>query len=104
MRDSTLDGPGLSAPTRPSARPIGREVRALVWSARHPGFVLFPAVLIYGLHAWGWQGIAPILVGLILTVIVWGRVHPRSFDRFAAPRLRTTWRRWTAYRGRRWVR
>jgi S-DNA-T family DNA segregation ATPase FtsK/SpoIIIE len=34
----------------------------------------------------------------------WWRGHPASFDRFAAPRLRSGWRRWTVYRGRRWQR
>jgi S-DNA-T family DNA segregation ATPase FtsK/SpoIIIE len=39
---------------------------------------------------------------VVAGVLVWWRAHPASFDRWAAPRIRSTWRRWTAYRGRRW--
>ena len=34
---------------------------------------------------------------------MWARLHPPSFDRWAAPWLRRYWRRWTVYRGRRWA-
>ncbi|WP_337826562.1 FtsK/SpoIIIE domain-containing protein [Pseudonocardia sp. UM4_GMWB1] len=43
------------------------------------------------------------LGGLVVGALVWGRAHPGSFDRFAAPALRATWRRWTVYRGHRWA-
>ncbi|GAA1287686.1 cell division protein FtsK [Pseudonocardia aurantiaca] len=36
-------------------------------------------------------------------MVVWGRLHPPTFDRLAAPTLRAAWRRWTTYRGRRWA-
>ena len=36
-------------------------------------------------------------------LVVWARLHPPTFDRWAAPWLRRYWRRWTVYRGRRWA-
>ncbi|MEU6701768.1 hypothetical protein [Pseudonocardia sp. NPDC046786] len=55
-----------------------------------------------------WRALGPLGAGLTVAaavgaVLVWWRVHPATFDRFAAPRLRSTWRRWTVYRGRRWA-
>src|SRR5687767_6131845 len=35
--------------------------------------------------------------------LVWWRAHPPTYDRFAAPRVRSVWRRWTTYGGRHWV-
>ena len=39
----------------------------------------------------------------VVLLLVWWRAHPASFDRWAAPRIRSAWRRWTVYRGRRWA-
>ncbi|MFP5022526.1 FtsK/SpoIIIE domain-containing protein [Pseudonocardia phyllosphaerae] len=90
-------------PSRP-ARPAGREVQALAWLAQHPGFVIGP-LLGLGLT----MTLGPIITGAVFTALVfgvaaWGRAHPASFDRYAAPRLRASWRRWTIYRGHRWAR
>ncbi len=40
---------------------------------------------------------------VVVAAGVVGAAHPPSFDRWAAPWLRARWRRWTAYRGRRWA-
>jgi len=87
---------------RGSARPVGGEVRALVWAARHPGWVLVPALLAWAAAAWGVATVAALIGGVVVGLLVWWRAHPASFDRWAAPRIRSTWRRWTVYRGRRW--
>ncbi len=39
---------------------------------------------------------------MVAVVLLWWRTHPPSFDRFAAPWLRSGWRRWTDYRGHHW--
>ena len=51
----------------------------------------------------GARPVGATLAGLVVALVVWWRAHPPSFDRWAAPRMRTCWRRWTAYRGRRWA-
>ena len=38
---------------RGSARSTGGEVRAALWLARHPGWVLSPALAVWALIAWG---------------------------------------------------
>ncbi|ALE81244.1 hypothetical protein WY02_25840 [Pseudonocardia sp. AL041005-10] len=86
-----------------ASRPPGREFQALAWTSRHPGFVAVPLIVL-GLALLLGPILAAILLGaLAASVAVWGRAHPASFDRFAAPALRATWRRWTVYRGRRWA-
>ena len=84
-------------PARPdaSSRPSG-------WLARHPLFVLVPALIVAGMIRWGAVPVGLVLGGLAAAVLIWWRAHPATFDRFAAPRLRSSWRRWTAYRGSRW--
>lgn len=94
---------GGTVSARPSTRSSGAEMRALAWLARHPLFLLVPVALVVALR---WSGpIAPaaVLGGLALGLIVWWRAHPPTYDRWVAPRVRSTWRRWTAYRGRRWA-
>jgi len=88
---------------RTSTRSTGAELRALGWLIRHPLFWLVPAGLLAGVHAWGAVALGVTLAGLLVAVLVWWRAHPPSYDRFLAPRVRSTWRRWTAYRGRRWA-
>ncbi|WP_214368218.1 FtsK/SpoIIIE domain-containing protein [Pseudonocardia sp. H11422] len=88
---------------RASSRPQGAEWRALLWLARHPLFVLVPAVLVWALTAWGPAAVAVALGVLVLGLLAWSRVHPATFDRLAAPTLRAQRRRWTAYAGHRWA-
>ena len=102
MRRSTFDIPGGGTP-RLSSRLPGAEVGVLLWALRHPVVVSTPVLLVWAVLTYGWQAVAPVVVAVLLGVTGWWRYHPVSFDRFAAPRLRTVWRRWTAYRGRRWA-
>jgi S-DNA-T family DNA segregation ATPase FtsK/SpoIIIE len=88
---------------RHSSRPVGGEFRGLAWLARHPLFLLVPLALFTAATLVGLAPVAITLGSLLLAVVVWGRLHPPTFDRFAAPMLRAAWRRWTAYRGRRWA-
>ncbi len=62
-----------------------------------------PALL--GLASWRWGPlpVAATVAGIALVLVVWARLHPPTFDRWAAPWLRRVWRRWTVYRGRRWT-
>ncbi|OLL74909.1 cell division FtsK/SpoIIIE [Pseudonocardia sp. Ae168_Ps1] len=98
-----INGPARTQSGRATRAP-GREFQAAAWLAHHPGFLAAPLALL-GLAV----VLGPIVTGavvgaLVLGVVVWGRAHPATFDRFAAPMLRATWRRWTVYRGRRWAR
>ncbi|MEK6438196.1 FtsK/SpoIIIE domain-containing protein [Pseudonocardia sp. T1-2H] len=88
---------------RHSSRPVGGEFRGLAWLARHPLFLLIPAALVVAAVLVGLLPAAITIGSLLLAVVVWGRLHPPTFDRFAAPMLRAAWRRWTTYRGRRWA-
>ncbi|MCE0764779.1 cell division protein FtsK [Pseudonocardia kujensis] len=88
---------------RHSSRPVGGEFRALAWLVRHPLFALVPTGIIAAAVMIGAIPSAAALGLLVLTAVVWGRLHPPSFDRWAAPTLRAFWRRWTTYRGRRWA-
>ena len=88
--------------TARSVRAAGREFQALAWLLRHPLFVLVPALVVWALVTWGWLTIALITAGLGLGLLGWHRGHPATFDHYAAPVLRTSWRRWTTYRGARW--
>lgn len=85
-----------------STRRTGGEMRALAWVARHPLFVLVPALFLWGTVAWGPLPVLLIAAGLVGAVLGWYRSHPATFDVWAAPVLRTAWRRWTVYRGGRW--
>jgi S-DNA-T family DNA segregation ATPase FtsK/SpoIIIE len=88
---------------RHSSRRVGGEFRGIAWLVWHPLFALVPTALI---TAAVFVGALPTVIAvgfLALVVVVWGRLHPPSFDRWAAPTLRATWRRWTTYRGRRWA-
>ena len=86
-----------------SKRAPGREFRALVWAARHPGMSLSPAgmaavVITVGPTA---SGIA--VGGATSALGCWYRGHPDTFDYYAAPVLRAWRRRWTRYVGTRWA-
>ncbi|MFC5994556.1 FtsK/SpoIIIE domain-containing protein [Pseudonocardia hispaniensis] len=93
----------ISGPARHASRRPGREVQALAWLFRHPGFLLAPAAVVGLVALLGPLGAGITVAALVGGLLVWWRVHPATFDRFAAPRLRATWRRWTVYRGRRWA-
>jgi S-DNA-T family DNA segregation ATPase FtsK/SpoIIIE len=95
--------PSLRHHTRPthrdtvrhSSRRIGGEFRGLAWLVRHPLFLLVPAALI---AACVLVGLLPATItagSLALVIVLWGRLHPPTFDRFAAPALRAAWGRWS---------
>src|SRR6476661_9117914 len=88
---------------RGSTRQTGAELRALGWLLRHPLFALLPLLAVLAVRAWGAVTVGYGFVGLVAVLILWWRAHPASFDRCAAPRIRSAWRRWTTYRGRRWA-
>ncbi|MGQ0576740.1 MAG: FtsK/SpoIIIE domain-containing protein [Pseudonocardia sp.] len=94
--------PGTVA-LRPSTRSTGAELRALAWLLRHPLFVLLPVALVAAARTWGPVAVGITVGALLLAVLIWWRAHPTSYDRFLAPRVRSAWRRWTAYRGLRWA-
>lgn len=85
-----------------SKRRVGVEWRALVWLVRHPLPWLTPTVLAV-VAVMAPLPVAGVLGGLLVVGFGWYRGHPASFDRLAAPVLRSRWRRWcTRYTGRRW--
>jgi DNA segregation ATPase FtsK/SpoIIIE, S-DNA-T family len=88
---------------RGSSRPVGKEFRALGWVLRHPGWVLAPLVLAWALLRYGLIPVGYTVAALVVLTLVWGRAHPASFDRWVAPWLRSTKRRWWDYHGRRWA-
>jgi S-DNA-T family DNA segregation ATPase FtsK/SpoIIIE len=88
---------------RHSSRRVGSEFRGVGWLARHPLFLLVPAALVTVSVLIGVVPTALVLGSLVAAVWLWGRLHPPTFDRWAAPTLRASWRRWTVYRGRRWA-
>jgi S-DNA-T family DNA segregation ATPase FtsK/SpoIIIE len=94
--------PGTLA-ARPSTRSTGTELRALAWLLRHPFVLGVPVALVAAARTWSATLVGITVGGLLLGVLLWWRTHPPSYDRFLAPRVRSVWRRWTAYRGRRWA-
>ncbi|WP_219414865.1 cell division protein FtsK [Pseudonocardia nigra] len=95
-------GRNVTVAGRASTRSTGAEMRALVWLARHPLVAILPALVLTAALRWGAAVTGVLLAGLALGLLVWWRAHPPTYDRWVAPWLRTGWRRWTAYRGRRW--
>jgi DNA segregation ATPase FtsK/SpoIIIE, S-DNA-T family len=92
-----------AAAGRGSTRSTGAEIRALAWLLRHPGFLLVPALGIWAVLVWGPVAVATAVGVFVVGLLIWWRAHPPSYDRWVAPRVRSTWRRWTVYRGRRWA-
>ena len=59
MRATALPGTDPArTPQRRSTRPIGREIRALIWLLRHPSVTAVPALL-----AWAGSTVGPIWTG-----------------------------------------
>jgi S-DNA-T family DNA segregation ATPase FtsK/SpoIIIE len=85
-----------------SARRKGREVKAALWTARHPGAVLAPGGIAVSSAQLGYTATGSILGGATLGMTAWYRGHPDSFDTIAAPLLRGWRRRWFTYLGWRW--
>jgi DNA segregation ATPase FtsK/SpoIIIE, S-DNA-T family len=98
-RAHRVGGPG-AIPTRPT----GGEFRLLGWLFRHPLIALTPPAVTAAVVRFGPVPVGAALAGLVVALAVWWRAHPPSYDRWAAPRVRTCWRRWVAYRGGRWTR
>lgn len=87
-----------------SSRHKGAEWRVGLWLARHPQLAAVPTgvgVTVAELGATTTGGLA---AGALGAGVAWYRGHPGSFDRFAAPRLRSARRRWLsrAYLGPWW--
>ena len=88
-RAHRVGGPG-AVPTRPT----GGEFRLLAWLFRHPLIAATPPVLTAAVVRFGPAPVGAALAGLVVALAVWWRAHPPSYDRWAAPRIRTCWRRW----------
>lgn len=85
-----------------NTRKTGGEFRVLLWLLRNPSFLAVPAVLLTGWYLAGLMAVGYGVGGVVVGMVAWSRAHPVSFDRWAAPRLRATWRRRWTYRGSRW--
>jgi S-DNA-T family DNA segregation ATPase FtsK/SpoIIIE len=88
--------------TTTSHRRKGREVKAAIWTARHPGSLLTPAALLTSGIELGWSATGGLVGGTAAGLCAWYRAHPDTFDHYAAPRMRAWRRRWGAYLGPRW--
>jgi S-DNA-T family DNA segregation ATPase FtsK/SpoIIIE len=78
-------------------------MRGLAWLGRHPLTWLVPIAVVVAAVKLGWLPVAWTLAGTSAAALGWWRAHPGSFDRYAAPWLRSQRRRWTAYIGPRWA-
>jgi len=85
---STMNTRGSSRHTR---RATGGEFRALAWLLRHPGFLLVPATVAAAVWLFGPWPVLLTVIGATVDLIVWARVDPPTFDRWAAPWLRRVW-------------
>ncbi len=86
-----------------SKRRVGKEWRAALWLARHPGAVALPAAVGTGMAELGTATVGGMAGGAALGLAGWYRAHPDSFDSLAAYRLRSWRRRWlSVYAGPRW--
>ncbi|MGW4521036.1 FtsK/SpoIIIE domain-containing protein [Amycolatopsis sp. NPDC004378] len=74
----------------------------MVWLARHPLWTLMPVGLAYAVAVFGPLPPAVLAGAVTVAGLTWYRSHPPSFDRLAAPVLRSAIRRWTVYIGPRW--
>ncbi len=101
-RTTLMPGAGRGAGSARPVRATGRECQVIGWLIRHPMFVLVPALTVWGVIGWGWLPVTLVVAGVLVGLVGWWRGHPGTFDAWAAPLLRTLWRRWTVYRGGRW--
>ncbi|GAB3236413.1 hypothetical protein GCM10027447_34740 [Glycomyces halotolerans] len=88
-----------------SKRKVGLEWKAAAWAARHP--LITTGVPGVGLAAATAPEMAAAVAGAgIAGTLAWARANPPSFDRLAAPHLRTVRRRWlsASYTGIGWRR
>ncbi|TKG57844.1 FtsK/SpoIIIE domain-containing protein [Prauserella endophytica] len=88
--------------TPQSKRAMGREIKAAVWTARHPGAILTPGAAVTAGLELGWTTTGGIVGGTAAALCGWYRAHPDTFDAYAAPRMRAWRRRWSVYLGPRW--
>ncbi|SDN55193.1 FtsK/SpoIIIE domain-containing protein [Allokutzneria albata] len=93
-----------SKKTDRTTRTMGREFKAALWAARHPGFLAAPATVAASISEFGLTPAGYVAGGLALGSLAWYRAHPGSFDAYAAPILRAARRRWFEYVGPRWER
>ncbi|PRY62560.1 FtsK/SpoIIIE domain-containing protein [Glycomyces artemisiae] len=82
--------------TMNTKRKTGREWKAAAWALHHP--ILTTAATGLGIAA----ATAPEMTGAALVAgvagtVTWARVHPESYDRYAAPRVRDARRRWLSW-------
>jgi DNA segregation ATPase FtsK/SpoIIIE, S-DNA-T family len=78
-------------------------MRAAAWLARHPGLTTTPLALSAGVAQLGPTTAGTLAAGTTVAGLGWYRAHPASYDRYAAPLLRSLRRRWLEYVGRRWA-
>ena len=104
MRTPAVSRPGAGGPGAIPTRPIGAEFRVVGWLCRHPLIALAALVIGFAVYRFGAPAVGITIGALLVLLAVWWRAHPPSYDRWAAPRVRTCWRRWIGYRGGRWAR
>lgn len=86
-----------------SNRKPGFETRALKWAVRNPVEAGVPLALAGSAWQLGTTPTGVAVGGTAAGLLAWYRSHPDSFDRFAAPVLRSWRRRWfSRYSGGRW--
>lgn len=86
-----------------SNRKPGGEVRALKWAVRNPVEAGVPLALGGAALQFGPTPTGLAVGSTTAALLAWYRAHPDTFDRFAAPYLRSLRRRWLSrYSGARW--
>lgn len=86
-----------------SNRKPSAETRVIKWAARHPVEAGVPLALAGSALQFGPTPTGIAVGGTTAALLAWYRSHPDSFDRYAAPYLRSMRRRWfSRYSGGRW--
>jgi S-DNA-T family DNA segregation ATPase FtsK/SpoIIIE len=86
-----------------SNRKPGAETRAIKWAVRNPVEAGVPLALAGSALQFGPTPTGIAVGSTTAALLAWYRSHPDSFDRFAAPYLRSLRRRWISrYSGGRW--
>ena len=88
--------------TPDSKRRTGREIKAAIWTARHPGSILAPASAVTAGTQLGWTTTGLVAGGAAAGLCGWYRGHPATFDHWISPHFRAWRRRWSVYIGPRW--